>query len=533
MLLGFNDIGFQPTKKYNIKPYYLIHLISFVSRKILYKGCLLLLLLFIQTRPLFSSKRISVMAFLDTLSPKKSIEGNDVHRFDYPEVFVLILSVILLAFNFDFSPTAMALLVVICLPSLMILIYNFRRQRSFWTSNIVIILLSAVIGSIQFCPIISLSLGALIGLRIILSSPENHLKLIAVAIITEIIFYYVSVTLNSSEINCHEGWITPVILLATMLVMLCHFRHIYHEYMQYETRAEQATGRLSTMVSVINKLTRFVPPQIWEPIVKADGPVSVYNKRAKLTIMFSDIVGFTELSDSLSADNLADILNTYMHCMTLIANKHGAVLDKFIGDGMVCFFGEPNSRGPRQDALDCVAMAIDMRREMRTLRQKWRLMGFEGLDIRVGITTGYCHVGNFGSNNRLSYTLIGKEANLASRLEAVAGTGEIFISECTHDYIAHDYDCEYVGGFQLKGFDNKVNAWRVLDPDENKGQLSKWVDHTLPGFNLHLNFRDMQDNDYQDIRSRLSLALERIEQEEKALAWEISKASKKEGQHHK
>lgn len=473
------------------------------------------------------------MAFLDTLNPKKSIEGNDVHRFDYPEVFVLILSVILLAFNFDFSPTAMALLVVICLPSLMILIYNFRRQRSFWTSNIVIILLSAVIGSIQFCPIISLSLGALIGLRIILSSPENHLKLIAVAIITEIIFYYVSVTLNSSEINCHEGWITPVILLATMLVMLCHFRHIYHEYMQYETRAEQATGRLSTMVSVINKLTRFVPPQIWEPIVKADGPVSVYNKRAKLTIMFSDIVGFTELSDSLSADNLADILNTYMHCMTLVANKHGAVLDKFIGDGMVCFFGEPNSRGPRQDALDCVAMAIDMRREMRTLRQKWRLMGFEGLDIRVGITTGYCHVGNFGSNNRLSYTLIGKEANLASRLEAVAGTGEIFISECTHDYIAHDYDCEYVGGFQLKGFDNKVNAWRVLDPDENKGQLSKWVDHTLPGFNLHLNFRDMQDNDYQDIRSRLSLALERIEQEEKALAWEISKASKKEGQHHK
>ena len=533
MLLGFNDIGFQPTKKYNIKPYYLIHLISFVSRKILYKGCLLLLLIFIPTRPLFPSKRISVMAFLDTLSPKKSIEGNDVHRFDYPEVFVLILSVILLAFNFDFSPTAMALLVVICLPSLMILIYNFRRQRSFWTSNIVIILLSAVIGSIQFCPIISLSLGALIGLRIILSSPENHLKLIAVAIITEIIFYYVSVTLNSSEINCHEGWITPVILLATMLVMLCHFRHIYHEYMQYETRAEQATGRLSTMVSVINKLTRFVPPQIWEPIVKADGPVSVYNKRAKLTIMFSDIVGFTELSDSLSADNLADILNTYMHCMTLVANKHGAVLDKFIGDGMVCFFGEPNSRGPRQDALDCVAMAIDMRREMRTLRQKWRLMGFDGLDIRVGITTGYCHVGNFGSNNRLSYTLIGKEANLASRLEAVAGTGEIFISECTHDYIAHDYDCEYVGGFQLKGFDNKVNAWRVLDPDENKGQLSKWVDHTLPGFNLHLNFRDMQDNDYQDIRSRLSLALERIEQEEKALAWEISKASKKEGQHHK
>ena len=474
------------------------------------------------------------MALVEASRPKTPVKDSDskTYQFDYPEIFVLILTVILLAVHFNFSATSMALAVIVCLPSLMILIYNYRRQSSFWTSNIVIILLSVVIGSIQFCAVIALSLAALIGLRVILSSPENHLKLIAVSVVTMIVFYYVSVTLSSAEIDCHDSLVTPVVLLASMIVILCHFRHVYHDYINYEARAQQAVGRLNTMVSVINKLTRFVPPQVWEPIVKSDSPVSVENKRAKLTIMFSDIVGFTELSDSLSADNLADILNTYMHCMTLIANKHGAVLDKFIGDGMVCFFGEPNSRGPRQDALDCVAMAIDMRREMRTLRQKWRLLGFEGLYIRIGITTGYCHVGNFGSNNRLSYTLIGKEANLASRLEAVAAKGQIFISESTHDYISHDYDCEYAGAFQLKGFDNKVSAWQVLDPDENKGQLSKWVDHTLPGFNLHLNFRDMQDNDYQDIRDRLNLALERIEQQEKAIALEIIAASKQENANH-
>ena len=448
-------------------------------------------------------------------------------RFDYPEVFVLILTVILLALYFDFRPTSMALLVVVCLPSLMILIYNYRRQKSFWTSNIVIILLSVVIGSIQFCTVISLSLAALIALRIIISSPENHLKLIAVSIITVIVFYYVSVTLSSADIDCHEGWTTPIILLASMIVILYQFWHVYQEYIGYETRAHQAVGRLSTMVSVINKLTRFIPPQVWEPIVKSDSPVTVANKRAKLTIMFSDIVGFTELSDSLSADNLADILNTYMHCMTLIANKHGAVLDKFIGDGMVCFFGEPNSRGARQDALDCIAMAIDMRREMRTLRQKWRLMGFEGLYIRIGITTGYCHVGNFGSNNRLSYTLIGKEANLAARLESSAGKDEILVSESTYDYICHNYECHHAGAFKLKGFDNKVNAWQVLDPDAHKGHLSKWVDHTLPGFNLHLNFKDMKDNDYQDIRARLNFALERVEQEQEKVAAAITAASKR------
>ncbi|MDE0490252.1 adenylate/guanylate cyclase domain-containing protein [Psychrobacter sp. A3] len=467
------------------------------------------------------------MLLLDTLRPKFSSQTNGIYRFDYPEVFVLILTVVLLALHFDFSATSMALLIVVSLPSLLILIYNYRRQTSFWTSNIVIILLSAVIGSIQLCTVMSISLAALIALRIIISSPENQIRLVIVSIVTVIVFYYVSVILNSTQMDCHDSWLTPVVLLSSMAVMLCQFRYVYQKYMDHQQRAQQAVGRLSTMVSVINKLTRFVTPQIWEPIVKTDAPVSVSNKRAKLTIMFSDIVGFTELSDSLSSDNLADILNTYMHCMTVIANKHGAVLDKFVGDGMVCFFGEPSSQGARQDALDCVAMALDMRREMRTLRHKWRLMGFAGLYIRVGITTGYCHVGNFGSNNRLSYTLIGKEANLAARLESSAGKDEILVSESTYDYVCHNYECQHAGAFQLKGFDEKVNAWQVLDPDANKGQLSKWVDHTLPGFNLHLNFKDMKDQDYQDIRERLNLALERIEQEQEKVANAIAAESQR------
>ncbi len=449
-------------------------------------------------------------------------------HFDYPEVFVLILTVVLRAIYYDFRSISMALLVIITLPSLMILIYNYRRQTSFWTSNIVIILLSVVIGSLQCCTVISISLAALIGVRIILSRPENHLRLLSVSVVTIIVFFYVSTVLNANSMDFDEGLLPLIVMVASLGVILYQFRRIYQQHITFKARAHQASGRLNTMVSVINKLTRFVPPQIWEPIVKSDSPVRVSNKRAKITIMFSDIVGFTELSDSLSSDNLADILNTYMHCMTSIADKHGAVLDKFIGDGMVCFFGEPNSRGSRQDALNCVAMAIDMRREMRTLRQKWRLMGFEGLYIRVGITTGYCHVGNFGSNSRLSYTIIGKEANLASRLESCAGKDQILVSESTYDYICHNYECEHVAAFCLKGIDEKVDAWQVLDPSASTGHLSKWVDHTLPGFNLHLNFKDMKDNDYQDIRARLNFALERIEQEEEKVVKDIAAESKRE-----
>ena len=435
-------------------------------------------------------------------------------RFPYPEAFVLILTVFLIAVDFNFSAVSIALMIVIGLPSIIILVSNYYQSPRFWASNGVVILLAIVIGALQFCGIVSLSLILLIATRLIISRPEHRIRLAMVSVVTSIMFYYVSITLKGIEVHCNQGILPPALLLMSISAVLWQFWHTHHRYLSQDNAVQQASGRIRTMVSVINKLTRFIPLQVWQPIVKADRPVTVFNKREKLTIMFSDIVGFTELSDSLSADNLADILNTYMHTMTLIADKHGAVLDKFIGDGMVCFFGEPDGRGTRQDAIACVAMAIDMRREMRSLRQTWRLMGFDGLYVRIGITTGYCHVGNFGSNNRMSYTLIGKEANLASRLESAAGKGEILISQSTYDYVCHEYECEFSGEFSLKGFDEKIKAWQVLDPDAYKGQLSKWVDHTLPGFNLHLNFKDIKNYDYKEIKSHLNFALERLEKEQ-------------------
>ena len=455
------------------------------------------------------------MLFLNKLTALYRVKEVGSSRFPYPEAFVLILTVFLIAVDFNFSAVSIALIIVIGLPSIIILASNYYQQPKFWASNGVIVLLAMVIGALQFCSIVSLSIVLLIATRVIISRPEHRIRLAMVAVITAIMFYYVSITLKGVEVHCNQGILPPALLLMSISTVLWKFWHTHHHYLSQDDAVRQATGRIQTMVSIINKLTRFVPLQVWQPIVKTNTPVTVSNKRAKLTIMFSDIVGFTELSESLSADNLADILNTYMHTMTLIADKHGAVLDKFIGDGMVCFFGEPNSQGTRQDAIACVAMAIDMRREMRSLRQTWRLMGFEGLYVRIGITTGYCHVGNFGSNNRMSYTLIGKEANLASRLESTAGKGEILISQSTYDYICHEYECKYSGVFSLKGFDEEIHAWQVLDPDAHKGQLSKWVDHKLPGFNLHLNFKDIKNYDYKEIKNHLNFALERLEREQK------------------
>ncbi|EJO9031181.1 adenylate/guanylate cyclase domain-containing protein, partial [Escherichia coli] len=102
----------------------------------------------------------------------------------------------------------------------------------------------------------------------------------------------------------------------------------------------QQQARIDTLVNVTNKLTRFLPPQIWQPIVKNNTKVEVINQRRKLTILFSDIVGFTDLSDHISPDHLANILNTYLDRMTQVSQKYGATLDKFLGDGLLCYFGD-------------------------------------------------------------------------------------------------------------------------------------------------------------------------------------------------
>ena len=119
--------------------------------------------------------------------------------------------------------------------------------------------------------------------------------------------------------------------------------------------------------------------------------------------------------------------------MSDIAMEHGATIDKFIGDAMLMFFGDPETKGVEEDAKACVRMAMAMQRRMAGLEEEWKAQGYEKpFKMRVGINTGYCNVGNFGSANRMDYTIIGGEVNLAARLEAQADTSGILMSYETY-----------------------------------------------------------------------------------------------------
>ena len=221
--------------------------------------------------------------------------------------------------------------------------------------------------------------------------------------------------------------------------------------------AEQALEELP------NKLSRYISPQVFKSIFQGQQDALVGNTRKKLTLFFSDIVNFTVKSESLDPDDLTYIINSYLNRMAELAVKHGGTLDKFIGDGVVIFFGDPESRGVQEDAQACLNMALDMLREVDTLNENALKHGVRSpIEIRIGIATGYCTVGNFGSESRMDYTVLGKTVNLAARLEAAAPTNGILVSSETALLVEEKFITEPVEPIQVKGFAKPVEVFRVL-----------------------------------------------------------------------
>jgi len=211
------------------------------------------------------------------------------------------------------------------------------------------------------------------------------------------------------------------------------------------------------------KLSKYLSPQVYSSIFVGAQNVEIASKRKKLTVLFSDIVGFTETTGNLEAEELSTVLNRYLTEMSKIALEYGATIDKYIGDAMVLFFGDPETKGTKEDAKACVKMAIAMQRRMQELEQRWRDRGLERpFQIRIGINTGFCTVGNFGSEDRMDYTIIGTGVNLAARLEASAEPGGILIAHETYSLAKDIVMAEEQPPLMVKGFDKPVHCYKVV-----------------------------------------------------------------------
>ena len=282
-----------------------------------------------------------------------------------------------------------------------------------------------------------------------------------------------------------------------------------------DTLEKRVAERTAALEQLSNQLAKYLSPQVYESIFRGKHEVKIASSRKKLTVFFSDIADFTETADKLESEELTQLLNHYLTEMSQIALAHGATIDKYVGDAILIFFGDPETKGAKEDALACVLMAIAMRGKMQELQRIWRDSGIEKpLRCRMGIHTDYCTVGNFGSEDRMDYTIIGGGVNTASRLETSATPGDILISYETFAHVKDRISCEERGAIQVKGIAYPVATYKVLDTYENLGRERRHVREDHPNVKLDLDLDAMTSKDRDQAAEILRRALDMVSAED-------------------
>ena len=234
----------------------------------------------------------------------------------------------------------------------------------------------------------------------------------------------------------------------------------FNFYLMYSTDISESRAK----EMILGKLSKYFSPQVFSSIFTGELDVKIDTRRKNLTIFFSDIKGFTSLTEKLEPEQLTNLIADYLTEMTDIAMKYGGTVDKYIGDAIMIFFGDPDTRGIKIDAVSCVKMALEMLTRLSVIKKKWESQGIsDNLSIRIGIHSDICTVGNFGSKDRLDYTVLGNGVNLASRLEGLAKPNTILISDSTYNIIKEEIECTASEEVKVKGKLQPVKTYKVND----------------------------------------------------------------------
>ena len=286
------------------------------------------------------------------------------------------------------------------------------------------------------------------------------------------------------------------------------YRHVLVETEEQKSLVDEKSRMLEVLSS---KLSKYLAPQVYQSIFSGHRDVSLETTRKKLTVFFSDLKDFTQITDDLEPEDLADLLNEYFTEMSEIALEHGATIDKFIGDAMLMFFGDPDTKGIEGDAAACVSMAIAMQRRMRELQLAWRGRGIlQPLRMRIGINTGYCNVGNFGSTDRMDYTIIGNEVNLAARLEEHADPDGILLSYETYALVRAGVTAEEWPAIEVKGIRRDIRPY-ALTEFLDEPEANEVIRSEIEGMSVRIDLRDLDDTRRQAMLTQLAEITERLE----------------------
>lgn len=275
---------------------------------------------------------------------------------------------------------------------------------------------------------------------------------------------------------------------------------------------QELTETNDFLAGISMKLAKYLSPQIYKSIFSGQKDVAIATERKKLTIFFSDIKDFTAISERLQPEDLTELLNDYFTEMSAIALRHGATIDKFFGDAILIFFGDPETKGVEEDARACLRMAVDMQQHMEQLNAVWRKRGIETpMSVRMGINTGFCNVGNFGSDDRMAYTIIGAEANLAARLQAIAEPGGICLSYETYALVRDMVRARPLEPILMKGIKREVIPYAVEGLLGELAQRPQVIIEHVPGLDLFLDLDAIKHHEIERAKRRLAEALAALE----------------------
>ena len=277
---------------------------------------------------------------------------------------------------------------------------------------------------------------------------------------------------------------------------------------------DELAGTNHFLAAVSSKIAHYLSPQIYKHIFSGQMDVALSTQRKKLTIFFSDIKDFTALTESLQPEAMTELINQYFTAMSAIALKHGGTIDKFIGDAILIFFGDPESRGAAEDAQACLRMAIEMQHELARLNVRWRQLGVEQpFRVRMGINTGYCNVGNFGSQDRMDYTILGAEANLAARLQAIADAGGIVVSYETYALVRELVAAHALPPTSMKGIARQVVPYAIDGLLDAGGATVQVFSQHADGLDLYLDLGRIDAASASSVRGVLHQAINALDEQ--------------------
>ena len=245
------------------------------------------------------------------------------------------------------------------------------------------------------------------------------------------------------------------------------FYILYHDVTELEQTRRRLEARVDEQMAELvrtGELARFLPRQVAEGLLGGElRPEEDSFERRRITVLFADMVGFTDLAESLEPEELAEVLNGYLREMTAAVIACGGSVDNLIGDGVMAVFGAPQEMPEAEQAWAAVQAAMEMQRRCRELGTSLRERGIPAdLNIRVGLNTAHCTVGVFGSEVLRAYMAVGFAVNVAARLQTAADPGSILCGFRTYALVKERVKAEERGALTVKGAARPVEAWEIV-----------------------------------------------------------------------